>query len=168
MEAQISEQQAAAYLGLTTRTLRNYRRTGKLAYREVRGKTRSTIEYLRSDLELLKNELTARRTRCHKPKTHSARGTRLSFEMPLPELDELRRDAEKCGLSANEYARRLIRDRLESTYMVQSDELRAELRQCLVDVRKIRSEFAAGFEAVLEYIGVSVADAKKWVNENLR
>jgi hypothetical protein len=167
-ESRITEQQASAILGVTVRTLRNYRRAGKLAYREVKGKTRPTIEYLKSDIERLKAKLTARRTRSLKLGPENTTASRVAFGLPRPELEELRRDAEISGLTVNEYARRLVRDRLESQYKIRCEELRSELKRCMSDVGKVRTEFAAGFEAVLEYVGVPAPDAKKWVNENLR
>jgi hypothetical protein len=168
MSARMREPEASEYLGLTVRTLRNYRRKGKLPFRETQGRTRPVIEYDRSDLDRLKAELSARQQRHREAPSGSRTNPRVTFGLPRQEYEELASDAARVGLSVSEYARRLARDRMESQYLTQAGELRAGLERTNDEVRRIRDEFAAGIEAVLECVGIPAADAMEWVSKNLR
>ena len=163
----MTEKEAAAYLGVTPRTLANYRQKGALAFREVKGKTRPAIEYQQSDIERLKAQLDVKRTRSKKP-TPVKTAPRIVFGIPAGEHTELAREAEKFGMSVGEYARRLVREGLESRFQQEAAELRQELAKANAEIRKMQKEFPLAFEAVLEFAGLEPADAKKWVNDNLR
>lgn len=165
----MNDQQAAAFLQLTVRTLRNYRRAGKLPYREVKGKTRPVIEYDRADLERLKEDIQKRQRRSKKPVAPvPAARPRVTFALPDAEYEELSREAGKYGLGVGEYARRLAREGLESRFRQEADELRGEMGKAKAEIRKMRSEFSSAFEAVLEFVGLSEEEARKWVGNNLR
>lgn len=124
----MTESEATDYLHLTARTLRNYRRSGKLPYREVPGKTRPVIEYQQGDLEHLKAELEKRRQRSKKPTAVKPALPRVTFSLPNTEHQELLAEAQRFGLAPGEYARRLVRDRLESRILAETGELRAEVK----------------------------------------
>lgn len=164
----MTEQEAMAYLSLTARTLRNYRRQGKLPYREVKGKTRPVIEYERADLDRLKSDLDRRRQRSKKPQTVKPALPRVTFGLPPAEYENLVLEATRYGMSPSEYARRLAREGMESHFQQEAAELRGELAKANAEMRKMRNEFSLAFEAVLEYVGLSPEDAKKWVTDNLR
>lgn len=94
----MTESEATKYLGLTARTLRNYRRSGKLAYREVKGKTRPVIEYDRSDLDTLKAQLEKRQAKSAKrAAVINPPLPRVTFGLPPSEYEELHQAAGKRG-----------------------------------------------------------------------
>ncbi len=164
----MKEADAAAYLHLTPRTLRNYRNQGKLPYREVKGKTRPQIEYRQDDLDRLKAELQKQRQRSVKPKTVAPAQPRVTFGLPPEELANLTAEAKKYGMTPADYARRLVRERMESSFKSEATELRSELAKANAETRKIRKEFALAFEVVLEIAGLPPDEAKQWVTDNLR
>nr|WP_309694192.1 helix-turn-helix domain-containing protein [Armatimonas sp.] len=164
----IREKEAATYLGISTQTLYRLRSKGTLPYREKQGTTRPSIEYALVDLDRLKADLAKKRTRSRKPQELQASPPRVNFGLPPHEFDELSREAERFGMSPNEYARRLMREGLESRFQAEAAELRAEMKKSVAELRKMRSEFSAGFEAVLEFIGLPPDQARQWVTDNLR
>jgi len=164
----MNDQAAAAYLNLTTRTLRNYRRQGKLPYREVKGKTRPVIDYRQDDLDRLKAELSRQRVRSNKPKEAAPALPRVSFGLPRAELAELAAEAKNYGVTPSEYARRLVRERMESNFRLEAAELRSGLAKANAETRKIRKEFSSAIEVVLEIAGLPADQAKQWVTDNLR
>lgn len=165
----VREVEAAAYLGLTVRTLNNYRRKGTLAFREVTGKTRPVIEYDQAELDRLKTELDAKRATTKKPNpVQKPAMPRVTFGLTPEAYAELETEAERFGMGTAEYARRLVREGLESRFQSEATELRNELKQVKADLARTRKDFAAAFEVVLEYTGLDPAEAKKWVTENLR
>lgn len=163
------ENEAAAYLKINTRTLYRYRKSGKLAYREVAGKARPYIDYDQIALDELKHELDERRTSKPKPK-ESPRPTsrRVTFGMPLEGYEELSIEAAKYQMTAGEYARRLVREGLESRFHAETTELHDQMKRLKDDMNAVRTNFAAAFESVLEFVGLSPDDAKRWVEDNLR
>ena len=163
----MTEKEAADYLGVTVRTLGNYRQKGTLAFREVKGKTRPAIEYQQADIERLKQELEAKRTRGVKAKPRKT-APRIAFGIPEKERAALAEEAKKFGMSVGEYARRLVREGMESRFQQEASELRAELARANQEIRKIQKEYPLAFEAMLEFAGLEPDDAKKWVNDNLR
>ena len=126
----MSEAQAAAYLNLNPRTLQRYRRKGALAYREAKGKTRTTIEYDRADIDRLNTELEAKRARSKKPQTKSKiTAQRIAFGLTSEEYAEVAKEAENFGMGVGEYARRLMREGLESRFQSEAAELRNRIKQ---------------------------------------
>ena len=165
----MSEAEAAAYLNLTARTLQRYRKKGNLAYREANGKTRSTIEYDKADLDRLKAELQTKRAISRKPKPIAKTAMpRIAFGLPQENFAELEKEAQRFGMSVGEYARRLVREGLESRFQSEATELRNRVKQLETELSRTRKDFSAAFEAVLEYTGLDPEEAKKWVSENLR
>ncbi len=152
----MNDQAAAAYLNLTPRTLRNYRRQGKLPYREVKGKTRPVIAYEQRDLDHLKAELEKKRRRSKKPGEVKPPLPRITFSLGITEHEELCAEARKQDQAPGDYARRLVRERTES-------QARAN-----AEIQKIRKEFSLAFEVVLEMGGLPADQAKQWVTDNLR
>jgi len=165
----MSESEAAALLNLNVRTLQRYRQKGTLAYREVKGKTRSTIEYDTADLDRLKVALDAQRAAGKKPKTPpKTTAQRVTFGLPNENYAELEKEAKRFGMSVGEYARRLVREGLESRFQSEATELRAKVKQLETELSRTRKDFASAFEVVLEYTGLDPNEAKQWVTENLR
>lgn len=164
----MTEAEAAAFLQVTPRTLRNYRQSGELPYREVPGKTRPIIDYQQGDIERLKAKLEKRRQRSKKPVAVKPGLPRVTFSLPPPEHEELSAEAKKYEQSPGEYARRLVREGLESRALAETAELRAEVDSLNAEIRKMKKEFLLAFEVVLEFSGVSKQDAKTWVDNNLR
>lgn len=164
----MTESEATTYLHLTARTLRNYRQSGKLPYREVPGKTRPTIEYQQNDLDRLKVELEKRRQRSKKPTPVKPALPRVTFSLPNMEHKEVLAEAQKFGMAPGEYARRVVRERLESRLLAEAEELREQVNNMEAEMRKMRNEFSLAFEAVLEFGGLSPEEAKEWVTHNLR
>lgn len=163
------DKDAAAYLKVTTRTLHRYRTSGKLPYKEVPGKTRSIIEYDAADIARLKEALDRRRTAGPKPKGRPVPAARrVTFGLSPEALGDLTKEAARYGGTVPEYARRLVREGLESRFRTEADELRAEVKRLTAEVSRVRKDFAAGFEAVLEFVGLSPEEAKQWVTDNLR
>jgi len=164
----MTEQEAIAQLGLTARTLRNYRRKGRLAYREVKGKTRPVIEYDTADIDRLKAELDRQRQQSKKPEPVAPVLPRLTFGLPPAEYAELAQAAEKVGMTPGEYARRIARESMESHYLAEAKDLRAELAAAKAEMRRMREEFASAIEVVLCRVGLSPDAAATWVTQNLR
>lgn len=162
------ESEAAHYLGVTPQTLYRYRKAGTLPYRETKGKTRPYIEYDPDDLNRLKADLDQRRTRSAKPAPLSPSRPRVTFGLPEPEYQELATEAKRYGMSPGEYARRLVREGLESRFQAEAAELRAHVGEVTRELKQVRAEFATGFEAVLEFVGLPPEQAHEWVTENLR
>ena len=164
----MNDQAAAAYLNLTPRTLRNYRRQGKLPYREVKGKTRPVIAYEQRDLDHLKAELEKKRRRSKKPGAVKPPLPRITFSLGTTEHEELCAEARKQDQAPGDYARRLVRERTESQARAETAELREELARANAEIQKIRKEFSLAFEVVLEMGGLPADQAKQWVTDNLR
>jgi hypothetical protein len=163
------EKDVAAYLEINPKTLYRYRKSGKLAFRAVAGKTRPLIEYDPADVEALKAELERQRSRSPKPvKAAGVQPRRVSFGLPPEGYRELEAEADKYGLGVGEYARCLVREGLESRFQAEAAELRGEVKRLQAEILKVRHEFAGGFEAVLEYTGMAPEDARQWVTDNLR
>ncbi len=163
------ELEAAKYLGLTVRTLNTYRRKGTLAFREVPGKTRPTIEYDPSDLDKVKAELDAKRASSKKPLPGSKTASqRVTFGLSPEGYAELEKEAERYAMSVGEYARRLVREGLESRFQSEATELHNRMKQLETELVHTHQDYAAAFEVLLEYIGLAPEEAKEWVTENLR
>ena len=171
----MSEKEAADYLGLSVRTLQRYRDKGALAYRRVTTKVGQMIAYDPAELDRMNQALAMQRATSAKPKrAQKSSPPRVTFGLSPEAIDELTREAKRFEMSVNEYARRLVRDGLESTFQAETAELRAEVKrlkttteQMKTDLERTRRDFAGGFEAVLEFSGVASEDAKTWVAENL-
>lgn len=171
----MGEKEAADYLQLSVRTLQRYRDKGTLSYRKVSGKAGQMIAYDPAELDRLKQALAAQRVASAKPKpAGEAPPPRVTFGLSPEAYGELTREAKRFGMSVNEYARRLVREGLESTFQAEAAELRAEVKrlkttteQLKTDLERTRQDFAGGFEAVLEFSGVAPEDAKVWVVENV-
>src|SRR5881396_3563092 len=62
-----SKSEAAAYLGVTERTLERYTKQGKLPAKYIRGKTKTTPVYEEADLDKLKMEFSGEVIASHQP-----------------------------------------------------------------------------------------------------
>jgi hypothetical protein len=162
------EDKAALFVGVSTRTLYRLRKAGRLAYRELKGTARPVIDYDQEDLELLKAELDQRRTKSRKPGKPPDTSPRITFGLPDREHGELIQEAAQYGMSPGEYARRLVRERLESRLRAETADLQREVKQVRTDLNRLRAEVAGAIEAVLEYVGLPSDEAKRWTTDNLR
>lgn len=163
------ESEAAVYLKLNVRTLQRYRTKGTLAFREAAGKTRATIEYDQADLDRLKAVLETKRASIPKPHKMPKTATeRVSFGLAPEGYAELVKEAERFDMSVGEYARRLVREGLESRFQSEAAELRTRILHLETELSRTRTDFAAALEVVLEYTGLDLEEAQQWVAENLR
>ena len=127
------------------------------------------IDYDEQDLARLKAELgpsagpTGTRASPSKPGA-----ARVSFGLPRGEHAELREEAARYGMSPGEYARRLVREGLESRLRAEAEALSGEVQAVRTEAKKLRTEVAGAFEAVLEYVGLPADEARQWVTQNLR
>ena len=110
----MEKQEAAEYLGVSTRTLERLTASGRLKKGRALRKTRPVSVYDDKELERLKAELESGRPpevfgRPNTPKPKDAIGFRLDpFYIKL-----LVEEGEKVGLSSSEFARRLVIQGLE-------------------------------------------------------
>ena len=167
------EKEAAAYLHVNPRTLYRYRQKGRLAFRVVPSQTRPHIEYAQADVEALGRELERQRSRSVKPAAqertdNGSAPRRVSFGLPSRDYEELAAEASRYGMKVGEYARQLVREGLESRFQAEASELHDEMNRQNSKIDQVRNDFAAGFEAILEFTGLSTEEAKEWVTNNLR
>lgn len=122
----MDKRQAAAFLGVSTRTIERLVARGKLVQKREKGKTRPVAVFLEADLERAKLELDRERPeevfgRPNTPKPRDAVGFRIDPHY----LKRLEEEGKKRGLSAGEYARHLVVRGLET------DDQIAALRKAL-------------------------------------
>ncbi len=105
----MDKEQAAEYLGVSVRTLERLTASGKLKKGQAKGKTRPVVVYEKSELERVRKELEKSRPvevfgRPNTPKPADAIGFRLDpfYVKKLEEAGAIH------GMSAGEYARRLV------------------------------------------------------------
>ena len=60
-------------------------------------------------------------------------------------MTALAEEARKFGMSAGEYARRLVREGLESRFRQEADDLRAGLAKAQEEIRRITKEYPLAF-----------------------
>jgi hypothetical protein len=162
------ESDAAALLGVTARTVRNYRRRGKLSYREIQENSQTRIDYPEEALLKLKAELDDRRTGRVAKRRDSKVSPRIAFVLPPDEFAELSTAAAKIGMHPSEYARMLMRESLESRMTTEMKDLRRFQERTETDLKRFRAEVSGAVEAILEFVGMAAPEAKEWVTENLR
>lgn len=137
----MSEKEVAKYLRLNPRTLYRYRKSGKLPFHLVPGKTRPTIGYEQADVEALKRELERQRTQAAQPPNRPPSKTRrVSYGLPPADYQELEEEAAKYGMRVGEYARRLVREGLESQFRSEAAELRGEMKRLVKEIEGVRGE----------------------------
>jgi hypothetical protein len=167
------ESEAAAYLGVSVRSLHRYRKAGKLTCQRVpAGVGRPVIDYDEQELARFKARsrpsVVAAETAHSPPETGAGRSPRVAFGLPRGEHAELREEASRYGMSPGEYARRLVREGLESRLRRETEVLRGEAQAVRADIKRLRTEVAGAFEVVLEYVGIPPEEARQWVAQNLR
>jgi len=146
----MEKREAAEFLGVSVRTLERIVASGKLKQGKALKKTRPVVVYDEGELAKLKEELQATRPaevfrRLNTPKPADAIGFRLD---PFY-IKRLTEEGEKTGMSAGEYARRLVIRGLEGQG---SDQ----------DFKTLRSNLADMFYIILvSKMGVSEADANE-------
>lgn len=144
----MEKSQAAEFLGVSVRTLERLAASGKLKQGKALKKTRPVVVYDEGELTRLKEELQATRPaevfrRLNTPKPADAIGFRLD---PFY-VKRLAEEGEKHGLSAGEFARRLVIRGLEGQG---SDQ----------DFKTLRSNLADMFYIILvTKLGTSEAEA---------
>lgn len=128
----MDKEQAAEFLGVSVRTLERFVAAGKLKKGRSRGKTRPVVVFEKQDLERLKKALEESRPsevfgRPNTPKPTEAVGFRLDPYY----VKQLQTEGARQGLSAGEYARRLVIRGIET--QTAHDDLKA-LRKSLSDM----------------------------------
>ena len=71
-------------------------------------------------------------------------------------------------MKPGEYARKLMRESLESRLSGEIRDLHAEDVKTAHEVKKLRNDVAGAFEALLEFMKLSPEEASQWVTENIR
>lgn len=122
----MDKRQAADFLGVSTRTIERLVASGRLIQKRQKGKTRPIGVFSETDLKRLKIELDRARPeevfgRPNTPKPKDAVGFRIDPHY----LRRLEEEGQKLGLSAGEFARRLVVRGLET------DDQIAALRKAL-------------------------------------
>jgi len=163
------ETDAAIYLGVSVRSLHRYRKAGKLAFRQVQnGPGRPYIDYDERELARFKTQLAgAASTPGGQGRTGSPK-PRVSFTLSRSEYAELQEEATRYGTQPSDYARRLLREGLESRLRQEAEVVRREGQALRTEVKRLRAEMVGAFEVVLELVGVPPEDAKQWLAQNLR
>ena len=165
----LKQKEAAAFVGVSEKTLYRYRLAGSLPYREVPDKTRPVIEYDLTALETLKAEISERQAMSVKPpKEPTTQTLKVTFGLSTAEHKELLEEAAKFDMKPNEYARQLMRDARESRFQEAEQELREELKRAMGEIKRLRTDVANGMEVVFESLGFTPENAKEWVTENIR
>ncbi len=130
----MEKQQAAEFLGVSIRTLERFAAKGRLTKGRARKKTRPVVVFDQAQLEGLKAELEAERP-ADVMRRHSQEKPKdaIGFRLDPFYVHKLTEEGAKQGMSAAEYARRLVIQALEDTRIDQfRDEVHA-LREGLAD-----------------------------------
>jgi hypothetical protein len=165
----LKQKEAAAFVGVSEKTLYRYRLAGNLPYREIPDKTRPVIEYDREVLEKLRVELAERQAMSVKPaKEPVVPVLKITFALSPAEHQEIIEEAAKFDMKPNEYARQLMRDARMSRFQEAEQELREELKRAMSEIKRLRADVANGMEVVFESLGFTPENAKEWATENIR
>lgn len=126
---------AAEFLGVSTRTLERLSKAGRLTAGRARKKTRPVVVYDQQELERLKVELQAgrpaevfRRLNTEKPRDA------IGFRLDPFYVQRLTEAGEKEGLSASEFARRLVIRGVEDQAAGRMTEEISALRNALTEM----------------------------------
>jgi hypothetical protein len=94
-------------------------------------------------------------------------GTRpVSFRLDEQYLERLKKEAARYGISAGDYARRIVLDTLEDTERHKTQD---ELRELKRQIAELRNDVATAVMALLVGAGkVDMDEARAWVSANLK
>jgi len=103
------KQEAAEFLGVSTRTIERLVAEGKLVQGRAKSKTRPVAVFDRAQLERLKSEIGSGEVRevFGRPNTSKPKGS-VGFRLDPYYMARLEEEGKAQGLSAGEYARRLV------------------------------------------------------------
>lgn len=103
------KQEAADFLGISTRTLERFVAEGKLVQGRAKSKTRPVAVFDRGQLEKLKAQLVAsgKDEVFGRPNTLKPKGS-VGFRLDPFYMERLVKEGEAHGMSAGDYARRLV------------------------------------------------------------
>lgn len=162
----MNREQAAQYLGISPRTLYRLEQGGKLTSRKEKTPKGHVVLYEVADLDRLKVELASRAQSAKTSKP--PRLKRVTFGLSPHDFEELAGEAKKYGMKPGEYARKLMRESLESRLGGEIRDLHAEDAKTAQEVKRLRNDVAGAFEALLEFLKLSPEEASQWVTENIR
>ena len=162
----MNREQAAQFLGISPRTLYRLEQGGKLASRKEKTPKGHVVLYEVADLERLKVQLAARAEAAKTSKP--PRLKRVTFGLSPHDFEELAGEAKKYDMKPGEYARRLMRESLESSLKGEIRELHTKDAKSREELKRLRNDVAGAVEALLEFMRLSPEEASQWVTENLR
>lgn len=92
--------------------------------------------------------------------------TPVSFRLDEQYLDRLKKESSKYGMSAGDYARRVVLDALEDT---EQRKVQDELRDVKRELAELRDDIATAVFALLVGAGkIEKGEARDWVSANLK
>ena len=105
----MDKRQAADFLGVSTRTIERLVASGRLIQKRQKGKTRPIGVFAETDLKRLKMELDKARPEevFGRPNTLKPKGS-VGFRLDPFYMERLAKEGEAHGMSAGNYARRLV------------------------------------------------------------
>lgn len=90
----------------------------------------------------------------------------VSFRLDEQYLERLKKEAAKYGMSAGDYARRLVINTLEDS---ERRKVQDELRDVKREITELRGDLATSVLALLVGAGqIEKSEARDWVRENLK
>lgn len=90
----------------------------------------------------------------------------MSFRLDEQYLERLKREAARYGMSAGDYARRLVLDALEDSARRKVED---DLREVKREIAELRTDLATSVLALLVGAGeVEQGEAREWVQANLK
>lgn len=160
----MSKKDAAAFLEVSPRALERYTQQGRLSVRHERGKTRPVPVYDDAELTQFREELNRQRTRRAVPQSESMEGVGFRLDAFYRQQLETRGAAE--GLSAGEYARRLVVRALEDPA---GESVTRDLAALREEMTKLRADMASSLEMILlNLTAAKPEEIKAWVSQHLR
>lgn len=165
---EMDKKEAAQFLGVSVRTLERYTKQGKIPARYERGRTRSVVSYDPESLQHLREEREEKlqqeklQTRAAIPFGEGTEPTDIvSFRLDPFYRKRLAEEGASEGMSAGEWARRLVVRALEEFQAAEIAELHRGLQA-------LREELARSVAALLCAAGQETPErALQWVKDNL-
>jgi uncharacterized protein (DUF4415 family) len=180
----MNQQEAAQFLGVSSRMLRIYTQQGRIGAHRDKGKPRRTLVYEEGELQRLKGELEQSR-RWSNPKPANESTEHVGFRLDTYYLRHLTQAAAERGLSPGQYARQLVIQALEerATGTAPAAEenaritqgLQKDIEQTKQDVERtaeemvaLRIDLANAVLALFTHAGkLEPEQAEEWVRVNL-
>lgn len=156
----VERKEAAEFLGVSLSTLDRFASQGRLTRGRGKGKTKPVTVFAQEDLERLKKELETQQLGRTFLSPETTRPTdSVGFRLDPYYVGRLQSEGAALGLSAGEYARKLVVQSLE-------DDRQGDFAK---ELKALRDGLAQLFYTLLVMkLGVDEIEAKKFVDETLR